>query len=194
MTHWDPPPLYSLIGGNAFNPDSPASSVDHSSGDSAESSPSAAAAASNAAAAGLYISAPLSPPVGYPMPGSTHHQMRTAMPSNEDHRASVISSSSSGSGSSHAGSIKNVPRPSPPQWAQPPKKETSHRASSFDSGLERNPVEKPSMYNNPPERNPEHVRGPAGEWAEVLRGEQGRIAIVSTPSQHEVMVWLPGFS
>jgi hypothetical protein len=35
--------------------------------------------------------------------------------------------------------------------------------------------------------------GPAGEWVEVLKGEQGRIAIKSTPTQYEVMVWLPGF-
>lgn len=183
MTHSFPPPTYSLIGGNAYSQDSRASSLDHSSGDSVESSPSAETV-SGAAAAGLYISAPLSPPVGYPMPGS-HHPMRASMPP-EDNRASVISSSSSGS-SQGGGSIKG--RPPPPQWAQPPKKESGARASSFDSGLDRGPIDRPTLPFNP-----EHVRGPAGEWAELLRGEQGRIAIKSTPSQHEVLVWLPGFS
>lgn len=42
--------------------------------------------------------------------------------------------------------------------------------------------------------NPEQMQGPAGEWVEVLKGEQGRIAVKSTPEHYEVMVWLPGFS
>lgn len=58
------------------------------------------------------------------------------------------------------------------------------RATSFDSGLDRSDVQK---------HNPETTIDPSGEWVEVLKGEQGRIAIKSTPTQHEVMVWLPGF-
>jgi hypothetical protein len=44
------------------------------------------------------------------------------------------------------------------------------------------------------EHNPEQFRGPAGEWVEILRGEQGRIAINSTTYQYEVLAWLPHFS
>jgi hypothetical protein len=44
------------------------------------------------------------------------------------------------------------------------------------------------------EHNPEQFRGPAGEWVEILRGEQGRIAIKSTTYQYEVLAWLPHFS
>lgn len=175
-------PTCSLISGNAYSHGSPSSSLDHSSGDSGKSTPSSETV-SGAAAAGLYISGPLSPPVGYPMPGS-HHPMRGSVPP-EDNRASVISSSSSGS--SQGGSVKG--RPTPPQWAQPPMRESGARASSFDSGLDRGALDRPNVPFNT-----EHVRGPAGEWAELLRGEQGRIAIKSTPSQHEVLVWLPGFS
>jgi hypothetical protein len=43
------------------------------------------------------------------------------------------------------------------------------------------------------EHNPEQFRGPAGEWVEILRGEQGRIAIKSTTYQYEVLAWLPHF-
>lgn len=110
-----------------------------------------------------------------------HHSQQLPF---DDPRSSVISSSSSG-GSSKPNSVKDKDQPPPPQWAQPPKPTGTPgpRASSFDSGLDRNVL-----------FNPEHIRGPAGEWVEVLRGEQGRIAIKSTPTQYEVLVWLPGFS
>ncbi len=192
MTHSYPPrPPHSLIGGNAFGNESPTSSLDHTSGDSFTTDASSeVATTSNAAAPGLYISAPLSPPVGYPMPGSGHQAMRAPTPVAEDPRASVISSSSSGS--SHGGSTKGSgTRPTPPQWAQPPKK-TGNRASSFDSGLDRGVVERPQVLGVA-EHNPEQFRGPAGEWVEILRGEQGRIAIKSTTYQYEVLAWLPHF-
>ncbi|KLT43250.1 hypothetical protein CC85DRAFT_291685 [Cutaneotrichosporon oleaginosum] len=146
----------------------------------------------SAAAAGLYISAPLAPPVGYPMPGSGQPALRASTPL-EDNRASVISSSSSGS-SSHGGSVKGSgTRPTPPQWAQPPKR-SGDRASSFDSGLDRSAVERPPQLLDVTEHNPEQFRGPAGEPFQILRGAQGRIAIKSTTYQYEVLAWLPNFS
>ncbi|GMK57306.1 hypothetical protein CspeluHIS016_0401400 [Cutaneotrichosporon spelunceum] len=183
------------IGGSGYSNDSRASSVHHN--DTFNPDPSSdVTTTSSAAAAGLYISAPLSPPVGYPMPGSGQQTMRAptttraATPA-DDPRASVISSSSSGS--SHAGSTKSCgSRPTPPQWAQPPKK-TANRASSFDSGLDRGALERPPV-REVAEHNPEQIKGPAGEWVEILRGEQGRIAIKSTSYQYEVLAWLPHFS
>lgn len=151
---------------------------------------------------GCYISAPMSPPVGYPMPQigvhpprleidhHHHHEPHTTHHHPVDPRASVISSLSSGSRSSGGGekpgSVKSLGPPAP-RWAQPPGKTpptASFRATSFDSGLDRSDVNK---------INPETILDPAGEWVEVLKGEQGRIAIKSTPTQYEVMVWLPGF-
>ncbi|BEI86208.1 hypothetical protein CcaverHIS002_0604950 [Cutaneotrichosporon cavernicola] len=178
-----------LIGGSACSNDNPASSLHHT--DSFKADPSSdVTTTSSTAAAGLYISAPLSPPVGYPMPGSAQQSMRAATPV-DDPRASVISSSSSGS--SHAGSTKSCgSRPTPPQWAQPPKK-MANRASSFDSGLDRGAVERPPV-RGAAEHNPEQFKGPAGEWVQILRGEEGRIAIKSTSYQYEVLAWLPHFS
>ncbi|KAL1413132.1 hypothetical protein Q8F55_000881 [Vanrija albida] len=139
----------------------------------------------------------LSPPALYPLPTALpssghhhHHHQRTQSLVNtpttiEHHRASVISSSSSGSGSSNGGGSIKADTPPPPRWAQPPAKMSSYsgRASSFDTGLERPDID----------FDPELLEGPAGEWIEVIKGESGRIAIKSTSSVYEVMVWLPGF-
>ncbi|TXT15998.1 hypothetical protein VHUM_00501 [Vanrija humicola] len=141
----------------------------------------------------------LSPPAVYPLPtalpaGGHHHHHRTSSlvstphTSEDVHRASVISTSSSGSrgsGSSNGGGSIKADTPPPPRWAQPPAKMSSYsgRASSFDNGLERPDID----------FDPELLEGPAGEWIEVIKGESGRIAIKSTSSVYEVMVWLPGF-
>ncbi|WOO76815.1 uncharacterized protein LOC62_01G000431 [Vanrija pseudolonga] len=137
----------------------------------------------------------LSPPALYPLPTAlptgAHHHHRTSSLVNtvptpiEHHRASVISSSSSGSGSSNGGGSIKADTPPPPRWAQPPAKMSSYsgRASSFDNGPERPDID----------FDPELLEGPAGEWIEVIKGESGRIAIKSTSSVYEVMVWLPGF-
>lgn len=145
---------------------------------------------------GCYISAPMSPPVGYPMP-QAGHPIAGAAPlkppvapaiaaatEQAPERLSVISSSSSGSSRSNKSSNANVAAPG---WAQPPSKT---RAMSLESGLADRHTAEAEPNANPVQT----VEGPSGEPIEVLKGEQGRIAIKSTPTQYEVLVWLPGFS
>ncbi|EJT48688.1 hypothetical protein A1Q1_02298 [Trichosporon asahii var. asahii CBS 2479] len=176
------------------------SSLDHSS--SLESSLQSDSASTesglrpvHSSTTGCYISAPMSPPVGYPMP-QAGHPIASAAPlkppvapaiaaatEQAPERLSVISSSSSGSSRSNKSGSANVAAPG---WAQPPSKT---RAMSLESGLaDRNTEAEPNV--NPVQT----VEGPSGEPIEVLKGEQGRIAIKSTPTQYEVLVWLPGFS
>jgi hypothetical protein len=40
----------------------------------------------------------------------------------------------------------------------------------------------------------ELFEGKEGELIEVIKGEDGRIAVKSCPSCYRIMVWLPGFS
>lgn len=42
--------------------------------------------------------------------------------------------------------------------------------------------------------DPELLEGAEDEWIEMIKGSEGRIAIKSTPSVYDIMVWLPGFS
>lgn len=178
------------------------SSLDHSSSPASSLQSDAASAESglrpvHSSTTGCYISAPMSPPAGYPMP-QAGHPIAGAAPlkppappavaaaaEQAPERLSVISSSSSGSSRSH----KSGSGVAAPGWAQPPAKS---RAMSLESGLADRPAAEvdPDAKINPVQT----VEEPSGELVEVLKGEQGRIAIKSTPTQYEVLVWLPGFS
>lgn len=137
-------------------------------------------------ATGCHISAPLSPPVGYPLPsfypgGRRHSSSAEFTQSLASSRASTSSASSS--------SKSAVLTPPPPRWAQPPTvtNAVSGRALSFGSAQSRPDI-------NFDDFDPELFEGKDEEWIEIIKGMEGRIAIRSTPEMYDIMVWLPGFS
>ncbi|KAK8858769.1 hypothetical protein IAR55_002998 [Kwoniella newhampshirensis] len=137
-------------------------------------------------ATGCHISAPLSPPAGYPLPsfhpGGRRHSSTTSSTRSLASSGASISSSSSSSKSTQL-------TPPPPRWAQPPTitNSISGRALSFGSAQSRPDISFDDF-------DPELFEGKEDEWIEIIKGMEGRIAIKSTPELYDIMVWLPGFS
>ncbi|KAL7420766.1 hypothetical protein Q5752_004718 [Cryptotrichosporon argae] len=151
---------------------------------SAAQGPATARIITRSSATGCYISAPISPPIGYPLPAASpglSSAIKSPTLSLDTPRSSTRSSSSASSGSSGQ---RGAELP-PPRWAQPPARTTAvvGRAKSAGPEPEVDADFDPDLFN-----------GTDGEWIEVIKGEEGRIAVKSTVAQYEVMVWLPGFS
>ncbi|KAK4689699.1 hypothetical protein P7C73_g406, partial [Tremellales sp. Uapishka_1] len=130
---------------------------------------------------GCFISAPISPPAHYPMP------LPPSDPSRPSPRPASSAASTSSSSSSGKGGASSKPKPPAPRWAQPPAQSSSvsGRAASFGSAMDQPDADfDPELFEGIPE----------GEWIEIIKGMEGRIAIKATPAEYEVMVWLPGFS
>ncbi|ORY27100.1 hypothetical protein BCR39DRAFT_539252 [Naematelia encephala] len=133
-------------------------------------------------ATGCLISAPISPPAHYPVLSAqslTRRFSNALSASTTSSSASIASSSSSKS--RDGGSRVAVP----PRWAQPPHhiNAISGRAQSFSAGDSREVDFDPELFD-----------GAEGEWIEIIKGSEGRIAVKSTPTTYAIMVWLPGFS
>ncbi|RXK40327.1 hypothetical protein M231_02441 [Tremella mesenterica] len=124
---------------------------------------------------GCIISAPTAVPAHYPALGTRR------MSSADPRPASGGSSNSSSSSSSGVDAEENMPR-----WARPPKvrNSISGRARSFGDAVNRPDVD----------FDPELLVGQDGEWIEVIKGSEGRIAVRSRAAEYEVLVWLPAFA
>ncbi|WVQ73374.1 hypothetical protein IAR50_002945 [Cryptococcus sp. DSM 104548] len=145
-------------------------------------------ARSHSPASGCEISAPISPPVGYPLSFYSRGRRSSSSSGLAPPSISSASTTSSSSGKS-ASSNKSPPTPPPPRWARPPAYTNMYagRAMSLGSGEERPDV-------NLDDFDPELLEGVDNEWVEVIKGSEGRIAIKSVPTAYEILVWLPGFS
>ncbi|ODN93400.1 hypothetical protein L198_05264 [Cryptococcus wingfieldii CBS 7118] len=143
---------------------------------------------SHSPASGCEISAPISPPVGYPLSFYSRGRRNSSCSALAPPSISSASTASSSSGNS-ANSTKAPPTPPPPRWARPPAVTNTYagRAMSLGSGEERPDV-------NLDDFDPELFEGVDNEWIEVIKGSEGRIAIKSIPTAYEILVWLPGFS
>ncbi|KAI9634712.1 uncharacterized protein MKK02DRAFT_37591 [Dioszegia hungarica] len=122
---------------------------------------------------GCYISEPISAPEHYPLP------MSASTSSSSSIHSSVTSNSSA-----------MATTPPPPRWAMPPAhtNKISGRAKSFgDAMMERPDVDfDPELFQVPESEGDDEI--------EVIKGSGGRIALRSTRTVYEIMVWLPGFS
>ncbi|KAL0240554.1 hypothetical protein I308_106350 [Cryptococcus tetragattii IND107] len=136
---------------------------------------------------GCQISAPISPPMGYPLSCYSGERRNSSSSGLAPSASSAASTASSSSGKSSNRNL-SIP-PQAPRWAQPPAITNSYsgRALSFGSGQSRPDI-------NIDDFDPELFEGAEDEWIEMIKGPQGRIAIKSTPSAYDIMVWLPGFS
>ncbi|AAW47106.1 hypothetical protein CNBN1470 [Cryptococcus deneoformans B-3501A] len=136
---------------------------------------------------GCQISAPISPPVGYPLSFYSSGRRNSSSSGLAPPASSAASTASSSSGRSSGRNISTPPQA--PRWAQPPAVTNSYsgRALSFGSGQSRPDI-------NVDDFDPELLEGAEDEWIEMIKGSEGRIAIKSTPSVYDIMVWLPGFS
>ena len=140
-------------------------------------------------ATGCRISAPISPPAHYP--GSAKQSGRKASPTGlfgENTTSDSNSISSSGSSSSNSTVFSNgKTAPPAPRWAHPPRytNKISGRAWSFSQGQERPEIDfDPELFDT---AEPDAVQ-------EILKGMEGRIAVKTTPTEYNIMAWLPGFS
>jgi len=75
-----------------------------------------------------------------------------------------------------------------PKWARPPEKSCckSARARSFGEDAEEG--------GEDVDFECDLFAGKEGDWIEVIKGNDGRIAVKSDSSQFNIMVWLPGVS
>jgi hypothetical protein len=76
-----------------------------------------------------------------------------------------------------------------------PKREKSALLTSTRTGRDGQRAQNGWKGENSIEANEdfdEEVLG-RGEWVEIIKGAEGRIAVKSTETDYEVMVWLPGF-
>lgn len=132
---------------------------------------------------GCTISAPISPPAHYPIP--------TPPPSRDHFQPNTPSSSSTASTRSSSSSGRSsLSAPPPPRWARPPTKSNSVSGRA----LSMNNKDRPDVdFDFQHDFDPELFEGQEGEWIEIIKGSEGRIAVKSTPKEYLVMVWLPGF-
>jgi hypothetical protein len=140
----------------------------------------------HSSATGCRISAPMSPPAHYP--GSAGQTYRRASSSCTSANTSDSNSMSSRSTISSYSAFKDPYAISvAPRWAHPPRhsNKISGRAWSFSQGQERPELDfDPELFDH---AEPEAVQ-------EVLKGIEGRIAVKTTPTEYNIMAWLPGFS
>nr|XP_031864395.1 uncharacterized protein CI109_000308 [Kwoniella shandongensis]KAA5531467.1 hypothetical protein CI109_000308 [Kwoniella shandongensis] len=172
--------------GNYLSSNATPTSVKRLSGESGNAIAAGKKIVAHSPATGCHISAPLSPPVGYPLPsfypGGRRHSSSAGF-------AQSLASSGASTSSSSSSSKSAEPTPPPPRWAQPPHvtNAVSGRALSFGSAQSRPDI-------NFDDFDPELFEGKEDEWIEIIKGMEGRIAIKSTPELYDIMVWLPGFS
>ena len=132
---------------------------------------------------GCLISAPISPPAHYPGFAGSNSRRSSVTRTSSDYGAT-----SGARRSTSATRTQNIPvePPAAPRWAHPPlnTNKISGRAWSFSQGQERPDVDfDPELFN--------HAEPDAVE--EILKGVEGRIAVMTTPNEYSIMAWLPGF-
>jgi hypothetical protein len=68
--------------------------------------------------------------------------------------------------------------PTRPRWAKAPQ--------ALSAGAE---IDQPDI-----DCEAELFEGEDGQWIEIMKGSDGRIAVKSDSTHYNIMVWLPGFS
>lgn len=128
---------------------------------------------------GCQITAPLSPPAHYPS--------CSARRASHSHSRSGRSTSAS---SSSLHSLGSVDCQSPvPHWARPPTKqgkEGSYSSAGDDEAIVKDKYSEAVLTGD--------QRGQDGDYIEVIKGSEGRIAVRAELECYHIMCWLPGFS